>query len=74
MCGYKTLIVSRKQPFQQYTTQGKLLDRSGYPSFAVSRNLKDAKSHFIETKIYQYQNQLYHTKLCFNINIAMFNT
>ena len=32
---------------------GKMLDKSCWPSFAGSRNLKDTKNHFIETKVYK---------------------
>jgi len=47
MCSCKTITVSGKEPFEQYTTQGKMSDRSSKPSFAVYGNLKNAKYHFI---------------------------
>jgi len=39
-------------------------------SFAVSRNLQNAKNHFWSKNLWIYQNQWYHTNLSFNINIA----
>ena len=49
MCSCRTITVFKK--IQQYTTQGKMSDRSSKPSFPVSRNLKNAKYHFIEANI-----------------------
>jgi len=69
----KTITVSRKEPFQQYTTQGKMSDRNSKPSFAVSRNLKNAKYHFIEAKIDKLTEFNDTTPNCFNINLAMCN-
>jgi len=49
-------------------------DRRSKPSFAVSRNLKNAKYHFIEANIDKLTESSETTpNLCFNINLAMCN-
>jgi len=40
MCSCETIAVSKKQPFSQYTAQGKTSDRSSKQSFAVSETWK----------------------------------
>ena len=48
-------------------------DRSNKPSFAVSRNLKHAKYHFIEVVTDKLTESSNTTPNCFNINLAMCN-
>ena len=48
-------------------------DRSNKPSFAVSRNLKHAKYHFIEAISDKLTESSNTTPNCFNINLAMCN-
>jgi len=43
----------RPPRFRHLCTQGKMSDRSSKTSFAVSRNLKNAKNYFIEAKMYK---------------------
>ena len=42
-------LLQEKKPFYQYTTQGKISNRS----ITVSRNLRNAKNYFIDAKIYK---------------------
>jgi len=51
-CSCWTLIVSRQWPLLQYNTRHRAKCRTEAAS-AVSRNLQNAKNHFIEAKIYK---------------------
>ena len=52
-CAAEKLSLFRDSDLANSIPHDKMLDRSCWPSFAGSRNLKDTKNHFIETKVYK---------------------
>ena len=48
-------------------------ERGSQQFFAAFRNLQNGKNHFWSKDLQKYQNQRFHPKLSFNINIAMCN-